>query len=266
MEFVVENSGCRLHAARQGRGPVLLLIHGVACDSNYFKEAAGYLAEQYTVVTYDRRGYSKSEAAEGAEYGVIQQAEDARAILDAIGCERAIIAGCSAGGIIALELAQRYPDRVEKLFLHEPAVGVETSVQQEIDQWRTDLRQAAEAGKMMRALLILMQAMGGMDGNAPGKSMEQQRLDLENLKIFLEKEMKDFLCYGKQKTEGISLRMPCVLAIGEDDREGLFSRSGVSVAKYLDCPLLQVPGYHNLASDRPYDFAEILHNAIQSMK
>lgn len=265
MEFVVENDGCGLHVVSQGSGPVLLLIHGVACDGNYFEAAAGELAEHYTVITYDRRGYSRSRVKEHASFGADQQVEDARAILDIIGCKQAIVAGCSAGCIIALGLAQRYPDRVEKLFLHEPAVGVTPSIQQEIEQWMEDLQKASDGGKTMRALLILVRAMGGMDPKAPGKSLEQQKLDLENLNIFLKKEMQDFLYYGKRKAESISLEMPCVLAVGTQDREGLFSRAGEAAAKYLGCPLIYVPGYHNFASDRPHEFSSVLCEALRTL-
>lgn len=288
MEFVVENDGCGLYVVSRGSGPVLLLIHGVACDGSYFEAAAAYLAEYYTVVIYDRRGYSRSkikdkeflEAGQQEEdeklsgskrqtagmFGVEKQVEDARAILDAMGCKQAIVAGCSAGGIIALELAHRYPDRVKMLFLHEPAVGATSLIQQQIDQWMADLKKASDGGKIMKALLILVQAMGGMDPKAPGKSLGQQKQDLENLDIFLKEEMQDFLDYGKRRIEVISLKMPCVLAVGTQDGEGLFSRAGEAAAKYLGCPLIHVPGYHNFASDRPHVFANILHESIQSMK
>lgn len=71
-EFRVSAAGAELFVRKQGRGPGLLLIHGVACDCDYFTETARCLKQQFTVLTYDRRGYSRSHLlytgnADGAE-------------------------------------------------------------------------------------------------------------------------------------------------------------------------------------------------------
>lgn len=262
MEFVVEHAGCRLHVTKQGSGKALLLIHGVACDGNYFSEAAEYLARSFMVVTYDRRGYSKSQVLEDTGYGVNEQAEDALAILDALDCERAYVAASSAGCLIALELARKYPERVEKLFLHEPPLGAEESFQKEIEEWQEKLQDAADRGKIATALLRFVEVLGGIDPNAPCKSLKQQAQDFDNLKVFLYKEMQDFLSYVKRNPDNISLEVPCVLAVGEADREGLFSRAGKSAAQYLGCSFLRVPGYHNLASESPSDFAAAVASCL----
>lgn len=62
--------------------PYLLLIHGVACDSEFFRETSKLLAETFTVISYDRRGYSRSIAAEGEnDFSVWAHAEDAAEII-----------------------------------------------------------------------------------------------------------------------------------------------------------------------------------------
>ena len=65
MEYEIETAHGRLFCRREGSGPILLLIHGVACDSEFFRETSKLLAETFTVISYDRRGYSRSIAAEG---------------------------------------------------------------------------------------------------------------------------------------------------------------------------------------------------------
>lgn len=266
MDFVVEHAGCRLYVTKQGSGPVLLLIHGVACDGNYFAETVKYLTRSFTVVTYDRRGYSRSEVFEDTGFGVNEQMEDAIAILDALDCRRAYIAASSAGCLIALEAARKYPKRVEKMFLHEPPLGADEAIQKEIEEWHERLREAADEGKIATALLRFIEVLGGVDPNAPCKPLEQQVQDFENLKVFLYKEMEDFLTYVKRNPDKISLKVPCVLAVGEEDSEGLFSRAGKSAAQYLGCSLLYVPGYHNLASELPFDFAAALCKAFVAVE
>ncbi|HST40902.1 MAG TPA: alpha/beta fold hydrolase, partial [Conexibacter sp.] len=79
---------------------------------------------QRRVVAYDRRANSRSgrPPSQPGVTGLAEQADDARAVLDRLGIERAAVLGTSGGGCIALELARRHPQRVERLLLHEPAL------------------------------------------------------------------------------------------------------------------------------------------------
>lgn len=82
MEYEIETAHGRLFCRREGSGPSLLLIHGVACDSEFFRETSKLLAETFTVISYDRRGYSRSIAAEGEnDFSVWAHAEDAAEII-----------------------------------------------------------------------------------------------------------------------------------------------------------------------------------------
>ena len=82
MEYEIETAHGRLFCRREGSGPILLLIHGVACDSEFFRETSKLLAETFTVISYDRRGYSRSIAAEGEnDFSVWAHAEDAAEIV-----------------------------------------------------------------------------------------------------------------------------------------------------------------------------------------
>ena len=54
MEYEIETAHGRLFCRREGSGPILLLIHGVACDSEFFRETSKLLAETFTVISYDR--------------------------------------------------------------------------------------------------------------------------------------------------------------------------------------------------------------------
>ena len=62
MEYEIETAHGRLFCRREGSGPILLLIHGVACDSEFFRETSKLLAETFTVISYDRRGYSRQRS------------------------------------------------------------------------------------------------------------------------------------------------------------------------------------------------------------
>ena len=82
MEYQVKTAHGTLFCRREGSGPLLLLIHGVACDSEFFREASAILSKKFTVISYDRRGYSRSIAAEGEnDFSVWAHAEDAAEII-----------------------------------------------------------------------------------------------------------------------------------------------------------------------------------------
>ncbi len=91
------------------------------------------LAERFRVVTFDNRGTGRSEAPRGG-FRVRDLADDAAAVLDALGVGRAHVFGISMGGMIAQELALRHTGRVRALALgatfashwrsHKPALAV----------------------------------------------------------------------------------------------------------------------------------------------
>src|SRR5712691_3925215 len=119
----VKVNGAELYYEVRGTGPAVLLIHGTNLDSSCYEALAGILAKDFTVVTYDRRGYSRSPRPHGWESTAIQeQADDAAALLSAIGIGPAAVFGSSSAGPIALEVALRHPERVRRVVAHEPAL------------------------------------------------------------------------------------------------------------------------------------------------
>ena len=75
--------GARLYTERAGDGPPLLLISGGGGDAGMYEEVVPLLAHRYTVLTYDRRGNSRSRFTDpDAAIGVAAQAGDAIAVLD----------------------------------------------------------------------------------------------------------------------------------------------------------------------------------------
>lgn len=113
--------GATIYYEQQGAGPTLLIIPGGPQDAGVFAELAGQLAGDFTVVTYDPRGNSRS-AFDGAvePLSVDQQADDAAALIAAVGQGPAFLFGTSGGAQIGFDLAARHPDKVRALVAHEP--------------------------------------------------------------------------------------------------------------------------------------------------
>src|SRR5499433_3902387 len=95
-DFVVAN-GVRLYYEMCGAGPSVLFIAGSTGDAGNFTRTAELLADEFTVVTYDRRGNSRSERPAGwTTTSVNEQADDAAGIVRALGLEPVVLFGASA--------------------------------------------------------------------------------------------------------------------------------------------------------------------------
>ncbi|MFI9202923.1 alpha/beta fold hydrolase [Streptomyces sp. NPDC053048] len=120
--------GARLYFEVRGAGPLLLLIPGGASDAEVFRDLAGELAAGHRVVTYDPRGISRSRLdGPPPEPWLGTQADDAARLLDLLARdgETVRVFGSCAGGLTALELMVRDPQRVRLAVVHEPpAMGL----------------------------------------------------------------------------------------------------------------------------------------------
>jgi 3-oxoadipate enol-lactonase len=117
-----QRDGVRLAYDENGSGEPLLFIQGLGYDRNGFGPLPKLLAGDFRVIRFDNRGVGDSDVPPGP-YSVAQMADDAVAILDATGVERAHVLGVSLGGYIAQELAVAHPERVWKLVLVSTAPG-----------------------------------------------------------------------------------------------------------------------------------------------
>ena len=108
--FVVDVPGPRPYA------PVLVLLHGLACTAylNWF-HALVPLSQHYRVVALDQRWHGRGVRTD--RFRIEDCADDVAAVLDALGVERAVVAGYSLGGFVAQETWHRHPDRVAGLVL-----------------------------------------------------------------------------------------------------------------------------------------------------
>ena len=99
------------------------------------------------------------------------------------------VAGCSAGGAVAAALATKYPELVRQVFLHEPLMRGSGELAAEQDAFWEKLRKGTEKHRIITCMMHFVNAMGGMNREKEGQSMEQQSRNLKNLELFLEKEM-----------------------------------------------------------------------------
>jgi pimeloyl-ACP methyl ester carboxylesterase len=108
-----------LYYEERGTGDPVLLIMGTGADHSLWDATADALASRHRVITFDNRGTGLSDhPADPSDYTMRVLADDAAALLEVIGIERAHVAGCSLGSTVAQELAINHPEKVASLQLH----------------------------------------------------------------------------------------------------------------------------------------------------
>jgi len=124
--------GARIFYKVIGEGKPLVLVHAGIADSRMWDRQVNDFARRYRVITYDLRGFGKSDSPPGefAHY------KDLAGLLDYLGIQNAALVGCSLGGGTILNLAVRHPDRVAALVLVGSGVeGYQFKDQETKDQW-----------------------------------------------------------------------------------------------------------------------------------
>jgi esterase len=132
-------NGVRLYYEEHGQGPPILCVHGTGGSALMWGAAIPELARLGRVIIYDRRGCTRSQRPDPYDKtSVAEHADDAAALLDALGAAPAAVVGRSYGGGVAIDLALRYPERVRGLVLLEAAI---LSLSAEAMAWEVSLRQ-----------------------------------------------------------------------------------------------------------------------------
>jgi 3-oxoadipate enol-lactonase len=94
--------------------PVVVLSTSLGATRAMWDPQVPALAERFRVVTYDTRGHGRSPVPDGP-YALDDLVDDLVALLDTVGADRAHVVGLSLGGMTAMRLAAREPDRVHRL-------------------------------------------------------------------------------------------------------------------------------------------------------
>ena len=116
--------GTTLHYEEAGTGTPILALAGLTRNTRDFDHVAPHL-EECRLIRMDYRGRGRSAWADPATYTVMQEGQDALALLDHLGISAAGILGTSRGGLIGMGLAAMVPDRILGLCLNDigPEIG-----------------------------------------------------------------------------------------------------------------------------------------------
>ncbi|MFC7065685.1 alpha/beta fold hydrolase [Brucella rhizosphaerae] len=119
-------NGIEMYYRVAGKGPPILLIHGGLSDQHVWDAQLPILARDHTVIVADSRGQGRStRTTEPLTYELM--ADDYVALLDYLDIGKVDLVGWSDGGIIGIDIAMRYPERLKSLFAQAANVTPEGS-------------------------------------------------------------------------------------------------------------------------------------------
>lgn len=260
----IDVNGTTLYYERRGDGPTVLFISGATGDAGHWIGVADDIADEFTVVTYDRRGNSRSpRPPHWTTTTIEEQADDAAALLRGLGCAPAVALGTSAAASIAADLAFRHPDVLRTVVFHEPIFDAGVPDAAAVRARRTALidEGTARAGLRGAAELFLRSVAGDTTYEALEPDL-RDRLLLNGDTLF-RIEIAPFVGYQPTHDRLASIPVPAVVTAGRDNR-GTTSpghwryQAARWLAAQLRTKLVELPGAHMGYLSAPHPFAEAL--------
>jgi len=251
--------GAIIYYEVRGSGPILLMISAGAGGAESYSPLFDYLADSYTIVTYDRRGYLRSPLDNPNEQIQIEtHSADISFLLSALGAEPAHLFGCSIGALIGLDFTLRHPSDVNTLVAHEPPVGQLLPRSERADASLPELFARYGANEAIRRFAIsigVKHESSRINIGLPQESL--QRAD-ENREIFFKHDVGAVARYVLDIDTLKSITTRIVVAGGETSSGYFPYRCAALLAKQLGTQLLEFPGNHAGFVDYPEEFANRL--------
>lgn len=260
----VEVNGTSLYHEIRGEGPAVLFVSGATGDAEHFGTTADVLAEEFTVVTYDRRGNSRSQAPQGwATTSIAEQAADAAGLLKALELEPAAVVGTSAGAITLLEVIRRHDHVIRKAVVHEPPLLTILPNGDEIGAEIERLAQEGFARGGPRAAMELFIRLNAGDRNFESLNPVMRDRMLSNAELFFGIEVEPIVTY-EPDPEALKVRRDRLVVVAGEASRGLYYYDASEwVADAAQVPLREIFGGHTPYFDDPVRFAEVLRPLLR---
>jgi pimeloyl-ACP methyl ester carboxylesterase len=232
------------------------MIMGATGVGAHFDQVARLLADEFTVVTYDRRGNGRSPRPAGwKETSPEEQADDAAALLEVLDLSPAAVFGTSTGAVFALCLLVRHPAVVRGAILHEPGLFV---LFDDPDGTRDVVRQLVAGGMREGGLPgALEQFWRFVAGDASWEGLEpglrEQMVDSAETYFTLERGRFDAYLPADEVLAAIDV--PVAVLAGESTRP-VFAQASRRLAERLGVEVTRVAGAHAAYLDHAPELAE----------
>jgi pimeloyl-ACP methyl ester carboxylesterase len=258
-------NGTELYYEVRGTGAPVLLIMGATGDGGHFDAMADLLAGEFTVITYDRRGNGRSPVPAGWQTtSPGEQANDAAALLEALGVDRVAVFGTSSGGNLALCLLVCHPELVRGVLLHEPGLY---AVLDDPDAVRAPLRALVSAamvsGGPPAAVERFWCYVAGDNGWARLAPALRARIEAAAGTLF-GVELGTYERYLPDDETLASIGARVRLLVGRDSLP-FFAEIADRLGERVGARVVTTPGGHAVYHDDPREFAEAVRPLLREI-
>jgi clorobiocin/coumermycin A biosynthesis protein CloN7/CouN7 len=256
--------GARLYYEVQGSGPALMLV-GHPMGASGFAPIAPLLADAYTVVTYDPRGFARStidDSDQDAEPDLL--ADDVRRVLEAVGKLPAQVFGNSGGAVTGLALVARHPGHVDTLIAHEPPLALVLPEAEEASAGMHKIYDTYRDSDISTAW-ERFSAFAGMNIRPQGGETDRQPLSAEAVvtsKRFFGHGLLPIGLYQPDLSVLQTSPARVIVAAGTTSKGEFAQRAAVALAERLGTPLIDFPGGHAGFVSDSKDFAAVLRRTL----
>lgn len=260
--------GARLYYETRGSGPLLVMIPGANGDARVFADVGDHLAEHYTVVTYDRRGFSRSPLVGPQDYHhrLDSDADDVGRLIKHLGSTPAAVFGTSSGAVVAVTVLARHPGAVGRLAVYEPAA---VSLLPDGPTWMDfieGLYQLYRDSGVVPALdAFYERLLTPVDRRFLAQIPDPGEHLHANATYWFERELRQYpaaefdLHALQHRAERI------VLLVGQGCRGYPAYQVNVELGRILGRELVETPGGHVAAGTHPIEFSRTLHRALSTL-
>ena len=264
--------GAVLHHQVRGTGPMLLISQSGEGDADRSNDLVAQLADSFTVITYDRRGLSRSRL-DDAGHGVTmaEHADDVHRLLAALTDAPALMLGCSLGAVIGLHVAVAHPGQIGTLVAHEPVAPrlLPDDARARHERELADLQSLYRRAGLGLALPEIARTLG-IDPAATDREPEltPQPMTAQRATNFDHFIRHDFTAIVRDTLDTVGLRdvsTRIVPAAGRTTPRTVFDRlAAVALATLTGRELQEAPGGHNGNTTHPRAYARWLREILDA--
>ncbi|WP_370412865.1 alpha/beta fold hydrolase [Streptomyces fradiae] len=265
--------GATLYFERRGTGPLLFISQSGEGDARRTADLVDALADDFTLLTYDRRGLSRSTLDDpGRPVTMADHTDDAHRLLAHVADGPAYMLGCSFGAVIGLHLAAGHGDQLDTLIAHEPVAPWLLDAGLDAEAHRAELAHLQDlfATRGLPAALPAIAASLGIDPAGPDAEpdLTPQPMDAQRRSNFAHFITTEFTalrtdpgCRDALATTPVRI-LP---ATGRTTPTTVYDyQAAHRLAALLDRPVTPFPGGHNGNTTHPRAWATQLRATLHT--
>lgn len=268
-------TGADVRYHKVGKGPVLILIPGANGTGDIYMPLAKQLADHFTVIAVDRRGFGKSTltaplpaevSSPDSQYRVKRDAQDIAEIAKhESGDTPVYVLGSSSGSIVAMHVLKEHPEVVKKIAFHEPPINTFLPDAKFWQDKNAEIVDIEEEDGMPAAMKVFFDALNvaPIDREMMSSSSNNDNEEISAQRV---KEMQNWFMYEIRQYTSSDIAIKdlkpyadrIILLNGTDSHNSFPQEVNDYLASELGINIIEIPGGHLGYVQKPEGFAKVL--------